>query len=447
MKLVLRFVIVLIATLMIDYPARAQSRLALVIGNSSYDTAPLPNPVKDAALMTKTLKQAGFKVTTIINANQKTMKRALIAFGRNLRKSDAVGLFYYAGHGVQVKGENYLIPVGIDIQDETEVEIEAINVNAFLATMERSSSAINIVILDACRNNPFTRSFRSLARGLAEVSAPRGSYIAYATAPGQVAYDGDFENSPYTFALAKAIATPNLTIEQVFKQARSEVLKLTKDRQTPWENSSIIGDFYFNRHPKISPSSQPVPPVLMVDDTIVEMSLWGGNTEEDNQSLFKSYLEQYPKDQFLLSEVAPEKNRSVLEKSDKLSQNRPKLPIKYHTVLTKLLQTELARVGCTPGRIDGKWGPTGKTALRRFNHFADKTLKISTATHDAYQTIRRTNIRVCPTETFLGSHTTGYLLARLARKKPRPPRAAQAPIQCGIFNGDRFCRWISQLRN
>ena len=133
----------------------------------------------------ETLEKVGFEVTKLIDGDFRAMKLAMVRFGRKLRASDTVGLFYYAGHGVQSRGENYLIPVDAEIVDESEIDVFAVNVNDYLRTMERASSRINIVVLDACRNNPFARSFRSQSRGLARVDAPRGTYIAYATAPAQ----------------------------------------------------------------------------------------------------------------------------------------------------------------------------------------------------------------------------------------------------------------------
>ncbi|MDC0657194.1 caspase family protein [Leisingera sp. SS27] len=233
-------------------PARAGERIALVVGNSNYaHTAPLANPGNDARVMAAALEGAGFEVTTLLDADLGGMKQALLRFGRRLRGEGVeAGLFYYAGHGVQVEGENYLVPVSAAIASEDEIDLEAVNVNSFLRVMNSSNASINIVILDACRNNPFAGSTRSAARGLAPVDAPRGTLIAYATAPGDVALDGSGANSPYTRALAGAIsAGGGRTIEAVFKAARSEVLAVTQERQVPWETSSITGDFYFHSRP------------------------------------------------------------------------------------------------------------------------------------------------------------------------------------------------------
>lgn len=226
-------------------PALAK-RVALVVGNSNYqNTTVLANPTNDAKLMEEALREAGFEVTLVLNADQPKLKRAMLEFGRKLRKGVDASVFYYAGHGVQVNGENYLVPVDAALDNEDEVDLQTIPVNAFLQTMESAKSPVNIVVLDACRNNPFSRAFRGTSGGLAPVNAPRGSYIAYATAPGAVAADGDGGNSPYTAALARMISLPGLKLEDVFKKTREKVLASTDEKQVPWETSSITGNFYF----------------------------------------------------------------------------------------------------------------------------------------------------------------------------------------------------------
>lgn len=256
----------------------AGQRLALVIGNSAYrHVSALANPTNDALLMEIALREAGFEVTRVVDADLTQMRRALLSFGRALREGNAeAGLIYYAGHGVQVKGENYLVPVSAEIADEDEIPIETINANDMLRTLESAGSRINIVILDACRNNPFGRSFRSTARGLAPVDAPRGTVIAYATAPGNVASDGDAGNSPYAAALAGAIRQGRgQPIESVFKATRRQVLAATQDRQVPWETSSITGDFFFHPpSPVTAPASAQAlpPPASAVPSSVVPPS-------------------------------------------------------------------------------------------------------------------------------------------------------------------------------
>lgn len=224
---------------------QGESRFALVIGNSAYASAPLKNPANDAKLISDVLSGLHFKVTTLLDADQNTMKRAINDFGRELG-SGGVGLFYFAGHGMQVEGRNYLIPVGAAVDSEKDVEFEAVDVGRIIAKMEAAGNRMNIVILDACRNNPFERKFRSAEKGLATVDAPMGTFIAYATAPGSVAADGDGANGIFTDAMAKAIVTPNAKIEDIFKATRLSVINRTGGKQIPWQSSSLVGDFYFN---------------------------------------------------------------------------------------------------------------------------------------------------------------------------------------------------------
>ncbi|MEZ5774648.1 MAG: caspase family protein [Hyphomicrobiaceae bacterium] len=277
-------------------PAGAEQRIALVIGNSAYSFGPLTNPRNDAALMTRTLKGLGFQVTELIDADLKTMKKAMVDFGRSLRDSDMVGLFYYAGHGVQVGGENYLIPIGADINDEREVAFEAVAVGDFMHTMQRSASRINIVIFDACRNNPFGAASRSVTRGLARVQAPTGTIIAYSTAPDQVAQDGVDGNSPYTAALADAMGTAGLAIEDVFKRTRQAVLKATSSRQQPWEESSLTGDFYFREGAPEDGAGKDAGGggVVVEDQRLVELKAFDGVKDSTDKAELQEFLRQFP---------------------------------------------------------------------------------------------------------------------------------------------------------
>ncbi len=227
------------------HPQDSQHRVALVVGNSAYSTSPLRNPVNDARAMGAALADAGFEVILREDQEQNEMKRAIREFGERLGNG-GVGLFYYAGHGMQVEGRNYLIPLNAVINSEPEVEYEAVDVGFVLAQMESARSRLNIVILDACRDNPFARSFRSTARGLASIDAPVGTLIAYSTAPGSVASDGDGDHGLFTEELMRNLQVPGLKIEEVFKRVRVGVQERTAGRQVPWESSSLTGDFYFD---------------------------------------------------------------------------------------------------------------------------------------------------------------------------------------------------------
>ncbi|HEV7614461.1 MAG TPA: caspase family protein [Steroidobacteraceae bacterium] len=235
----------------------AETRIALVIGNSDYASGPLPNPANDAKLVGEALTSLGFDVIARRNADQTTMKRAIQEFGSRLEKAgpSAVGLFYYAGHGMQLSGRNYLIPTTARIEREGDVEIEAVSADWVIEQMRYARNRLNIVILDACRNNPFTRSMRSVDHGLATMDAPAGILIAYSTAPGAVAADGSGRNSPYTEALTQAIREMHEPVEQVFKHVRVGVMSVTAGKQVPWESSSLTGDFYFAAPNKVAPET------------------------------------------------------------------------------------------------------------------------------------------------------------------------------------------------
>jgi len=247
--------------------------------------------------MSQALRALGFDVIYRENINQNEMKKAIRMFGEKIR-GGGVALFYYAGHGVQVKGVNYLVPVDAKIESETEVEYECIDAGFVLAQMDAAKNNMNIVVLDACRNNPFARSFRSTSNGLAQMDAPSGTLIAYATAPGSIASDGANRNGLYTQELLKFMRTTNLSIEEVFKQVRISVRNLTHDRQTPWESSSLIGDFYFVGG-RESADARLLPTQPSFDPAAVELSYWDSIKNSNDPEDFKSYLEKYPNGQFV----------------------------------------------------------------------------------------------------------------------------------------------------
>ncbi|MDD5713060.1 MAG: caspase family protein, partial [Smithellaceae bacterium] len=207
----------------VDVKAReaavAEHRIALVIGNSAYRMGALRNPVNDARAVAATLRDLGFSVEERTDLSYQEMGRAIVRFGQAIRRN-SVALFYYAGHGLQVQGSNYLVPVDAQIHDEGEVQFAAVNAGLILAKMEEAKNPVNIVILDACRDNPYARSWKrsSGGRGLAKMDAPVGSIIAYAAGPGETADDGRGNNGLYTESLVRQMKTPGLKIEDVFKR-------------------------------------------------------------------------------------------------------------------------------------------------------------------------------------------------------------------------------------
>lgn len=218
--------------------------VALVIGNGSYAEAPLDNPVNDSKLVARALRDFGFFVVERQNLSQNELRQAVREFGDALQRGGSA-VFYYAGHGIQHKGRNFLIPVSADIRHEDEIEDQGVDVNLVLAKMDSAKSRINLVILDACRNNPFTKAFSANAAGLAPIDAPSNTLVAFATAPGQVAEDGSGGNGLYTRHLVENMRQPGISIEDVFKRTRVAVRTESEGRQVPWENTSLEENFAF----------------------------------------------------------------------------------------------------------------------------------------------------------------------------------------------------------
>lgn len=231
-----------------DEPRNSQKRIALVVGNASYKKAPLKNPLHDARKMSDTLSKLGFDVITKENTNQKELERAIKDFALKLSNGN-IGIFFFAGHGVEVEGRNYIIPIDAEIEDENDVKYKAVDVQMVLEKMESSRNQVNIVILDACRNNPFTRGFRSATRGLASMDAGKGiaaggTIIAYATSAGSTASDGKGKNGVFTEEFSENVLTPGLKIEEVFKKTARGVREKTAGAQVPFLSTSVFDDIY-----------------------------------------------------------------------------------------------------------------------------------------------------------------------------------------------------------
>lgn len=263
--------------------ATASQRVALVIGNGAYRDAPLHNPGNDARAMAQALKESGFTVTLQVDTDIQGMLTSIRRFGDQLRKG-GVGVFYYAGHGMQIKGRNYLIPVNSVIQREDEVAYQAVDAQAILDKMEAAGNGTNIMILDACRNNPFARSFRSAQQGLAQMDAPVGTLVAFATAPGSVASDGSGSNGLYTQHLLSAMREPGAKVEDVFKRVRSAVRRDSKDKQVPWEATSLEGDFYF-----MAPTDKPPSA-----NAALEESMWALVKASGDALDLKAFVARFP---------------------------------------------------------------------------------------------------------------------------------------------------------
>jgi Caspase domain len=305
---------------------QGESRLALLIGNATYKSSPLKNPVNDVRLMESALTDAGFTVIKAENASRREMQRIVRDFGERLKQSGGVGLFYFAGHGVQVKGANYLVPVDADIRAEDEVAFDSIDAQSVLEKMETAKNRINLLILDACRDNPFAKGSRSGTAGLATMSAPSGSLVAYSTSPGSVASDGAGNNGLYTQHLAAVMRMPDMPIEEVFKRVRANVRKDSANQQTPWENTALEGNFYFKKSPPVvvaavaptltpmaataAPTAPAAPNMMMV-----ELAYWESIKTSNRPFELEAYIEQFPSGAFV--GLAKARLRSVAEEITK----------------------------------------------------------------------------------------------------------------------------------
>ncbi|MCF8198773.1 MAG: caspase domain-containing protein [Sulfuritalea sp.] len=294
----------------------AENRVALVIGNAGYPgPAALRNPANDATDIAAKLKTLGFDVTLKTDTPLRQMLRSLTDFGDKVTEGSEA-LFFYAGHGMQVRGRNYLIPVDAEIRTESSVSSEAVDVDQLLDKLSRAR--LSMVILDACRNNPFERRFRGGGQGLAQINAPTGTLIAYATAPGKVAADGDGRNGLYTSELLKAIDIGGIKVEDVFKRVRANVVSKSGEAQTPWESSSLTGDFYFAgrvAQPKggTAPASVAVP-TMETSSAMIELAFWDSIKSSRNVEDFSAYLNKYPNGNFVtlannrIADIAAEKS-------------------------------------------------------------------------------------------------------------------------------------------
>jgi hypothetical protein len=254
--------------------AGLQARTALVIGNSAYPKAPLANPKNDAADVAAVLREAGFDVDLRLDADRRSMQTAIDAFAERLKTKGGVGLFYFAGHGTQLAGENYLLAVDSGFGDASEMKLSAVSASEAVEAMATSRAGLNVVILDACRDNPFPAAAGS--RGLTRIDTNASLFLSYSTSPGAVALDGDGRNSPYTKHLIQSIRTAGLSIEDTFKRTLKGVYQETGGAQTPWLSSSFFGDFVFRPRGAQAAAVAEAPPAIASDAALKHLASLAG---------------------------------------------------------------------------------------------------------------------------------------------------------------------------
>jgi len=290
--------IAMAASLVFCGPAQTAKSVALVIGNSDYRNVPmLPNPLNDAGEIGNALERLGFSVTRVKDAGYDRMRRAFLEFGRAARDAE-MAVVFYAGHGIEVGGENWLIPIDAELKSDTDVDHEAFGLRGIMLMVE-SASKLGLVILDACRNNPFAAKMRlavrtrAVARGLAKVEPNGNVLVAYSAKDGTTAADGDGPHSPFTTALLRHIETPGLEINFLFRNVRDDVIRATNGEQQPFVYGSLSREAIYLR-PAAPAASPPVPAAAAPAGRELEIAHWNSIKDGVNISEYESYLKSYP---------------------------------------------------------------------------------------------------------------------------------------------------------
>lgn len=311
---------------------QAAKRVALVIGNSAYEhVAVLDNPVNDATSISNALAAHGFEVIKGLDLNHNKMRTTIRKFSRALRSAD-VGVFFYAGHGIQVSGKNYLVPTDARLEDRFGIDFELVQLERIHHTMERSTK-LNLVFLDACRNNPLARNLArsmgtrssSVGQGLAVMESGIGSLISFSTQPGNVALDGQgSRNSPYSASLAKHIAEGDGDITEILIKVRRDVMKATSQKQVPWEHSALTQQFFFSK-PKPAPQATPSiskPMILQQAD----IAFWNSVKDSNDLALLDAYLQKFPTGTFAsIARLLTDKLKKELEREQQVTAKQREL--------------------------------------------------------------------------------------------------------------------------
>jgi hypothetical protein len=372
------FALTVAAGLLWNGTASADKRVALVMGNASYtSTAPLRTPVNDATDVATVLERLGFDVVRGINLDYAAMRDKIKAFTERLSGAQ-VGLFYYGGHGLQVSGRNYLIPVDAKLNTASDLDFRAIDLDLVLRNMERETPT-NIVFLDACRDNPLAATFASsmgtrsgaVTRGLAPVEGGVGTLIAFATSPDHVALDGNGRHSPFAAALLKTIEQPGLPISDIMISVRQDVLRETDNRQVPWDHSSLTGQFYFIPPvPHTAPAAAAAVATPEARQPNFELAFWESIQNEKNPRLFSAYLSRYPNGTFAdiakikLEELKMEELHAAPE------QENDKTAISDPALLSEVRE-RLYELNFDPGPLTGPVGETARKAVREFQQMSN----------------------------------------------------------------------------
>ena len=456
MRVLLAILAVLLADVTLATRGRAEGRVALVIGNATYvNTAPLANPGNDVSDIAGALRRLTFQVIEGRDLDKRSMERIIRQFAVELAGAD-VALFYYAGHGLQVGGQNYLIPTDAKLSGEGDIDFESVPLSLVLKQMEREAKT-SLILLDACRDNPLGRNLaRSMGtraaqvgQGLAEVQTGVGTLIGFSTQPGAVSLDRTERNSPYAAALLDHIEVPGKDISAVLVSVRNDVLKATAGRQVPWEHTSLTGQVFLRPAPSVGSAQG------RDYDKEMEIAYWNSVRDTKSAAGFQAYLERYPRGTFaglartMLAELAQRQGGTtpsniVVASKEPAAGQKPQAVVGGDDprTLVRVLRKELERVGCSPGSAEGAWDDRTKQALAEFSRHAKVSVTTDTPTTTALEAVQARKSRVCPLVCGKGQvEDDGECVAKVReRREPsRAPRRTQgesAPQQKMCWSQD-----------
>ena len=397
----------------------ASKRVALVIGNSTYEhTSVLNNPKNDAVAISAALKAVGFEVITAIDAKYRDMPKVLSQFDQKLRTAE-VGLLYYSGHGLQIEGSNYLVPIDADISSEIDVQFQTVRLDRILNVMQ-SGPKTTLVFLDACRDNPLAKKLsRSLktrssiiGRGLARIKAQSDMMVAYATAPGDIAQDGSGKYSPFTKAMVAHIATPGLDISQMLRRVRKDVMSETGHEQVPWTNSSLTSDFIFKakRESGAAIATRAGPQQAGSNSRSFEQNAWNATVKVGTCGAYQHFKKSYSRS-FYAGLASSWINENCAKTAQPAKPKRPDvvamLPatpqppadrvknLPDPKILARALQSELQRVGCLSGRVDGVWGRGSRRGVDEYNRVASRKISPDSPSLEAINVLKSASKSTC----------------------------------------------------
>jgi uncharacterized caspase-like protein len=437
--------------------AEAEKRVALVIGNGAYtNTVQLTNPGNDVADIAAALRRLNFQVIEGRDLDKRSMERTVRQFAIELPGTD-VAVFYYAGHGLQIGGQNFLVPTDAKLSGEGDLDFESVPLALVVKQMEREAKT-SLILLDACRDNPLGRNLArsmgtraaQIGQGLAEVKTGVGILIGFSTQPGSVSLDGTGRNSPYAAALLDHIEVPGKDVSAVLVSVRNDVLKATAGRQVPWEHTSLTGQVILRPEPRLGAGQG------KDYDKEMEIAYWNSVRDTKSVAALQAYLDRYPRGTFaglaraMVADQAQKQggtsaaNITVASKEPAVTPKAQVASGDDPTTLARSLRKELERVGCMADAADGGWDDRTKHALTDFSRHAKVAVATDAPTAAALEAVQTRKGRVCPLKCGKNEvEDDGECVAKVREKREpsRAPRRAEG--ESGSGGKQKFC-WTQE---